>query len=307
MPNWNDIVAEVGGVKQQSPFDIVRRKYLKKVNEITGRNVIIYYSGWLQKPGQPNEDINDQDKEGFMTTINGLDRGLGLDLILHTPGGSATATESLVDYLRSMFDINIRAFVPQLAMSAGTMVACACSSIFMGRESSLGPIDPQLNGVSAHGVIEEFEQARKDMAAPDHREAVPLWQPIIAKYPPTFIGDCVKAVTWSRSLVKSWLESGMFAGGGLKDTDFERILEGLENHALTLAHDRHLSAADCRRLGLKILSLEENPALQDAVLSLHHACMVTFMGTAAVKIIENHSGTAFIQLVAQAAVAPKQG
>jgi ATP-dependent protease ClpP protease subunit len=307
MPNWNDIMAEVGGVKQQSPFDIVRRKYLKKVNEITGRNVIIYYSGWLQKPGQPNEDINDQDKEGFMTTINGLDRGLGLDLILHTPGGSAAATESLVDYLRSMFSTNIRAFVPQLAMSAGTMVACACNSIFMGKESSLGPIDPQLNGVSAHGVIEEFEQARKEMATPDHREAIPLWQPIIAKYPPTFIGDCVKAVAWSRSLVKSWLESGMFAGSGLKDTDFERILEGLENHALTLAHDRHLSAADCHRLGLKILSLEENPALQDAVLSLHHACMVTFMGTAAVKIIENQSGTAFIQLVAQAAVTPKQG
>jgi ATP-dependent protease ClpP protease subunit len=303
MPNWNELLVEVSEIKQPSPYDVVRRKYLGLLQQKTGRNVIIYYSGWLQKQGAPGTEINDEDKEGFMTTVNGLDRRLGLDLVLHTPGGGAAATESLVDYLRSLFGTDIRAFVPQLAMSGGTMIACACKLIVMGKESSLGPIDPQLNGVPAHGVIEEFQRARDEIAK--NKDTIPLWQPIIAKYPPTFVGNCQKAVDWSQSLVRSWLESGMFGDQTLQTGDFDRILEGLGNHALTLSHERHLSAETCRQMGLKISKLEEDQELQDAVLSVHHACMLTFMATPAVKIIENHKGTAFIKLVTPVVTATK--
>ena len=303
MPNWNELLVEVSEIKQPSPYDVVRRKYLGLLQQKTGRNVIIYYSGLLQKQGAPGTEINDEDKEGFMTTVNGLDRRLGLDLVLHTPGGGAAATESLVDYLRSLFGTDIRAFVPQLAMSGGTMIACACKLIVMGKESSLGPIDPQLNGVPAHGVIEEFQRARDEIAK--NKDTIPLWQPIIAKYPPTFVGNCQKAVDWSQSLVRSWLESGMFGDQTLQTGDFDRILEGLGNHALTLSHERHLSAETCRQMGLKISKLEEDQELQDAVLSVHHACMLTFMATPAVKIIENHKGTAFIKLVTPVVTATK--
>jgi ATP-dependent protease ClpP protease subunit len=303
MPNWNELLVEVSEIKQPGPYDVVRRKYLGLLQQKTGRNVIIYYSGWLQKQGAPGTEINDEDKEGFMTTVNGLDRRLGLDLVLHTPGGGAAATESLVDYLRSLFGTDIRAFVPQLAMSGGTMIACACKLIVMGKESSLGPIDPQVNGVPADGVIEEFQRARDEIAK--NKDTIPLWQPIIAKYPPTFVGNCQKAVDWSQSLVRSWLESGMFGDQTLQTGDFDRILEGLGNHALTLSHERHLSADTCRQLGLKILKLEEDQELQDAVLSVHHACMLTFMATQAVKIIENHKGTAFIKLATPVVTATK--
>src|SRR5438128_1845442 len=117
MPNWNDILAEC---TRESSFDIVRRKYLKAFHEKTRRNVIIYYSGWLQKPqlvNQPGVElgISDSDKNGFMATIHNLKKDDGLDLFLHTPGGSMAATESLVEYLRKMFPGNIRAFVPQIA------------------------------------------------------------------------------------------------------------------------------------------------------------------------------------------------
>jgi ClpP class serine protease len=62
-----------------------------------------------------------------------------------------------------MFDVNIRAIIPQIAMSAGTMIACACREILMGKQSSLGPIDPQIGGLAAHGVIEEFTNAQKEV------------------------------------------------------------------------------------------------------------------------------------------------
>ena len=137
MPNWNEIHNEIEATG--STHDVVRRRYLSALHELTGRNAIVYYSGWLQKPNLPGVEINDADKNGFMSAIYQLDRNKGLDLVLHTPGGDTAATESLVDYLHSMFSTDIRAIVPQLAMSAGTMVACACREIIMGKHSSLGP------------------------------------------------------------------------------------------------------------------------------------------------------------------------
>jgi ClpP class serine protease len=108
MPNWNDLLDELK--EAGSTHDIIRRKYLQKLSKLTKRNVIVYYSGWLQKPGLPGAGINDSDKVGFMTTIHGLNREMGLDLILHTPGGESAATESIVDYLKSMFGVNICQF-----------------------------------------------------------------------------------------------------------------------------------------------------------------------------------------------------
>jgi len=291
MPNWNQILDELKSAG--STYDIIRRKYLMKLHEITGRNVIVYYSGWLQKQGILGFGINDNDKNGFMATIHGLDRSKGLDLILHTPGGESAATESLVDYLRKMFGTNIRAIVPQLALSAGTMIACACNTILMGKQSSLGPIDPQISGVPAHGIIEEFKQAYEECKA--NQIKIPLWQPIIAKYTPTLIGEAQKAISWSEEMVKEWLVTGM-----LKETDepekvAERIINELGDHALTKSHARHLSASKCKEIGLKIEMLEESQELQDAVLTVHHACIHTLSGTPAFKIIENHNGTAFIQ------------
>lgn len=302
MPNWNETLNEVQ--RLGSPYDVLRRKYLDALFKITQRNIIAYYSGWLQKPGAPSVIICDDDKNGFMSTINQLDCSLGLDLILHTPGGEIAATESLVDYLRQKFGTNIRAFVPQLAMSGGTLMACACSEIWMGKQSSLGPVDPQIQGIPAHGVLEEFVSAHREIK--NDPSMIPVWQPVIAKYPPAFVGECQKAIAWSMRLLGEWLESGMLAGDANRATKITRITKELADHALTLSHARHLSAAKCRDFGLVVKMLEDVQPLQDAVLSLHHAFMLTMSHTPAVKIIENHRGVAFVQSARPPAV-PNSG
>lgn len=281
---------------------MLRRKYLNKLHRLTKRNVIIYYSGWLQKAqlasvGSGVEfGINDQDKNGFMSAVHQLDRARGLDLILHTPGGETAATESLVDYLRAMFP-DIRAIVPQLAMSAGTMVALACSEIVMGKHSSLGPIDPQIMGIPAHGVIEEFDRARIEIG--QRPEMIPVWQPLIAKYPPAFIGECEKAIEWSKEMVKEWLVSGMFAGDAKAEAKADAVVAELADHAITKSHARHISPEKAVSLNLNVSPLESDPALQEAVLSVHHACIHTLSATPAYKIVENHKGVAFIQQLGQ--------
>ncbi len=293
MANWNSILDEIKS--SGSTHDIIRRNYLSKLHGITGRNIIVYYSGWLQKPRVPGLEINDADKNGFMNAIHGLDRSLGLDLVLHTPGGETAATESLVDYLRSTFGTDIRAIVPQIALSAGTMIACACKRIIMGKHSSLGPIDPQFQGIPAHGVVEEFQRAHSEIKKDQSKMAI--WQPIIAKYPPAFIGECEKAILWSNEMVKEWLLSGMLADVDDAENVANTILTELGDHALTKSHARHLSMEKCKQMGLKVDALEDDPQLQDAVLSVHHACIHTLSSTGAYKIIENHKGVAFIQML----------
>ena len=90
------------------------------------------------------------DSKGFATTSE-LNED-GNYHILYAPGygdmgiGDIAAAESIVDYLHLIFGDDIRAIVPQMAMSAGTMIALSCPTIIMGKESNLCPVDPQFHG-----------------------------------------------------------------------------------------------------------------------------------------------------------------
>lgn len=302
MPDWKSVLTEVAAAG--SGHDLIRRKYLRRLSKLTGRNTISYYSGWLQKPELEKHGISfaltDADKGAFMAVVHGLDRKQGLDLLLHTPGGSIAATESLVDYLRQMFGKNIRAVIPQIAMSAGTMIALSCKQILMGKHSSLGPIDPQYGGIPAHGIIEEFTTAKKEVKADPG--TIPLWQALLAKYEPSLIGECQKAIAWSDRMVQEWLETCMFESRSDPTADARKVVREFGDHALTLSHSRHVSIDMARKAGVEIIALETDQKLQDAVLSVHHANILTLTATNAIKLVENQKGVASLvvaQMIAQ--------
>jgi len=289
MANWNEIQQEINN--QGSTFDITRKSYLKKLSAYTKRNTVVYYSAWLQKNSPEIGhalSINDVDMNGFMTAFNGLDFNKGLDLILHTPGGDVAATESIINYIKSKFT-DFRVIVPQLAMSGGTMIACSSKEIIMGNHSSLGPVDPQYNGIPAHGVIEEFNRAHSEIKLDQSKLAV--WQFVLQKYNPSFIGECIKAVDWSRQILEISLGDRM----GKNATEIKKISDELCDHSISLSHSRHLNKSKCKDIGLKIIDLEDDPKLQDLVLSYHHSMMITFSSTPAIKIIENDKGKSFVQ------------
>lgn len=292
MPSWGQVLTEIIGSKRPDALDFVRRKYLKELHTYTGRNVIAYYSGWLKNPNIYGVQISDADKNGFMSAIHGLDRTIGLDLILHTPGGEIAATESLVHYLRKMFGVNIRVVIPQIAMSAGTMIACSGKEVFMGKQSNLGPIDPQFGGIPAQGVIDEFDTALR--AIKQDPASAHLWQVIVGKYHPTFLGECRYAITWSKNIVKCWLETGMFLGDSTAREKAKKVVKCLSDHKRTKTHSRHFSIDDCKKYGLKISDLESDARMQDLVLTVHHCFMHTFTNSNAIKITENHNGIALI-------------
>ena len=269
MPNWSEVLDEINqkyaAEPKKNPFDTIRRKYLRKIHQKTERNVIAYYSGWLQKPGAPDTAVNDKDKSGFMLTIHRLDKSKGLDLILHTPGGDIAATESLVDYLYSIFDKDIRVIVPQLSMSAGTMIALSSKEIMMGKHPNLGPIDPQIGGLACQAILDEFEQAKKDIKA--NPQSASLWQVIIGKYHPTLLGTCNQAIEWSEKMVKEWLEYNMCSDN---KAQVKEVLKVFADHRKQKSHARHISKRECEEAGLNITALESDQELQDHVLTTHH-------------------------------------
>ncbi len=300
MPNWNDLQNEHS--KLGSVCDIVRRRYLKNLFNRTKRNVIIYYSGWLQRPDVPAEismmlAINDNDKNGLMSVVHRLDRSKGLDIILHTPGGDMAATESIIAYLRAAFGNDVRAIVPQMAMSGGTMIACACREILMGKHSSIGPFDPQVGNTPAQAIKEEFDRASGEMSA-DPTKAF-LWQPILQKYSLGFVSQCEKAIQMADDMVRDNLVTGMFADHPEKVTLANQVVAALGSHATTKMHNRHIDLEKAKALKLVIGDLESDQKLQDAVLAVHHAAMLTFEKTDAVKLVENHLGTTVVAGVAR--------
>jgi len=290
MPSWGSVLREIEGqTPLESSVDRVRRKYLAQLNKLTKRNTIAYYSGWLRNPTLFGVDINDMDINALMTTIHKMDCSKGLDLILHTPGGGISATEQIVYYLKEKFGTNIRAIVPQIAMSAGTMIACACESIIMGKQSALGPLDPQVAGVSAPRIQLEFEEAIRQVT--QNPQSAPVWQMIIGKYHPTFLQQCKLATDRTSKLVSSWLRENMFKDDDACYLKSDHIVQQLTDLGKDEEHARHISITEAKKYGLKIIDLEDDQKLQDLVLTVHHAFMHTFSMTPnLVKVVENDKG-----------------
>lgn len=307
MPTWSGILSELMQSLEKSgtpQFDFVRRKYLTEVHNLTKRSVILYATKWTQHDPNISPDavsIVDEDLQGLMEVLHGLPADSGLDLILHSPGGSLEAAEAIVCYLRSKFT-HIRVIVPQLAMSAATMICCAADLILMGKHSFLGPIDPQIimntpvgqRMVPAQAILEQFKRAQDECRDPGKLAS---WLPMLNQYGPDLLIQCENASEMSRTLVQSWLETYMFKDEPDKKESAESIATWLSDHGHFKSHSRHISRAELEANKLKIEYLENDQTIQDLFLSIFHATTHTFNGTTAVKIIENHNGNAFIKQV----------
>jgi len=75
----------------------------------------------------------------------------------------------------------------------------------------------------------------------------------------------------------------------------EAISGWLADHQRFKSHSRHIPRDEIEKHGLTATRLEEDERLQDLALSVFHATTHTFAGTRAVKIVESHTGRAFIK------------
>jgi ClpP class serine protease len=106
MATWGQILGEIRIAFQNGDvqaYDTIRTRYIKALSDYTQRDTIIYASRWTSGDMPPNlVSINDEDIQAFMEAVSGL-KNDNLDLILHTGGGSAEATDAIVSYLRQKY------------------------------------------------------------------------------------------------------------------------------------------------------------------------------------------------------------
>ena len=305
MPTWGQILNElresVAPDTGRPDYDGVRRRYLARLHEYTGRGVILYATSWLEsRPAAPAEiQIGLMDLQGFMEAVSNVAEPT-LDLILHSPGGSAEAAESIVAYLRKRFS-GVRVFVPVAAMSAATMIALSADEVVMGQHSQLGPIDPQFiistpegpRSAPAKAILNQFEKAKEECRRPENLAA---WMPILRSYAPGLLTQCEDSQRLAATMVADWLRRYMLSGQPDAADQARRIADWFADYEGFRSHNRRVGLEQAAALGLRVSELEQDDYLQDLVLSIHHAAMHTFSGTPANKIIENHLGRAWVRM-----------
>lgn len=298
MASWTDIFNEIDDTKfliNKGVYgyrtDEIIKKYVKKFADMRDRNVIVYYSDWLNKTIKgPNIDINDNDMVAFMNAVYGLDKSKGLDLIIHTPGGDPLATEGIVKYLHKIFGNNIEIFVPHMAMSAGTMLVCSSKCVWMGKHSFLGPIDPQFNGVSAYNVKKEFEEAKKELV--EEPKTFRNWEIRLFKYSQAAYYLVTDYIKLSSKLASEWLKKYMFEGDSLANSKSRKITKKINVN--TGSHAKHFDRDSCIKFGFNVKCLESDSKIQDVVLSIYYALQICGDKTSMCKYVVNQNGKAFV-------------
>ena len=311
---------EVQASAQQNPqgapdLDSIRLRYIQNLARISRRAVIVYASGWLLKPqlAEAAFAVEADDVHALMECCNDVE-GRELDLILHSPGGTPEAAEQILNYLRTQFD-NIRCFVPLQAKSAATMIALGCDEIVLGLHSELGPIDPQIlvpvpegqRFAPAHAILRDFERAKREIG--NNVAVLPTWTPILRGYSGGLIEFCNQQIRLAQDIVAGWLETYMLSHPDVEVEDkAARVREISGYFGSEAAYDRYRTHGRPIRIeeleeieGLRVLRLEEDDRLQDAVLSIYHALDITFGGPA-IKIVENHRGRRKVRLAQQIVV-----
>lgn len=210
-------------------------------------------------------------------------------LVLHTLGGLAEVTERIVDSMRHRYQ-DIAVAIPDVAMSAGTILAMACDSILMDHFSRLGPIDPQVlrNGrpVPTRGYLIQYDRLRKldqegKLTSPDAM--------LLNKLDLAELHDFEQAEQLSITLLRKWLVTYKFKDWTqtntrkepvtpeMRQARAEQIAVQLNDNTRWHSHGRGISreTLECE-LNLRIDRLEQNADLAKAMRS-YHDCLVDYM------------------------------
>jgi ATP-dependent protease ClpP protease subunit len=221
---WESVRLELNSTRTKQgeiDYDSVRCRKLEALAAHTKRPAVLYATDFLNesktKLVQSAVALDQQDVRGLAEVVRGLE-GDAVDLILHSPGGSPEAADSIVSVLRSQFK-TVRVLVPVMAKSAATMIALSANEILMPRSAELGPIDPQfiLNDgrggqriTPAQAIIDEVQKALQ--AVTNQQADQNVWLMQVQRQPPGLYQQALNAVQLSKQLVQGWLQQYMFAG-----------------------------------------------------------------------------------------------
>jgi hypothetical protein len=235
-------------------------------------DVIFYHGNIHPMFFREFRDFVEQVKQTSTRTENAI------SVVLRTGGGSAETTERMVGVLRKHYD-QVNFIVPDIAMSAGTILCMSGDRIYMDYASTLGPIDPQVptpdtgDYVPALGYLDKIQEiTQKGQLAP--ADVVMLKSLDLAK-----LALFEQARDLSVDLLKQWLVEYKFknwtihrtTNPGAQVSDLEKaeraeqIAKDLANHKRWRSHGRSLDISKLNELRIEIDDYSDKEELKNAI------------------------------------------
>ena len=177
-----------------------------------------------------------------------------LYILINSPGGIPPSCYNISHMLRSCFPF-IKAFVPQVALSGGTLMALSSNKLVMGAASRFSPFDVQVpyseSHVSAYAMGKALSRITEYFRTKTAEEAPYPWKSMADKLDPVILES------WSTSLA----EIGVYANellrkSGYTDEECRKVIKALvltENtHSFVIHRDR------AKEIGLHVSDDDED-------------------------------------------------
>lgn len=206
-----------------------------------------------------------------------------LAVLLTTGGGVVEAAEKMKDILRHFYT-EVIFIIPEMAMSAGTILCMSGDDIYMGYSSSLGPIDPQVPDkqgflVPALGYLDKISEIIEKSNNGVCSQAEYM---ILANQDLGTLRRYEQAKDLSITLLKDWLVEYKFKNwlthsDGLSVTQNEKLLRAEEiaarfcDHNYWHSHGRYISMQTLKAnpINLRIIDIDANRDLAFHVYEYH--------------------------------------
>lgn len=289
--DWHNFIAS----RQSNPpsgaelFQL-RKNCYSEIERYRGVPLLIYATKFLENHFGVQNTIDLSDVEGFVDLINSIpDSKKEVDVLLHSPGGRPDATERIVYILRGKFD-KVNFLIPHSAYSAATMLSLSGNKIILHPNATLGPIDPQINGIPARSIKRGFEKV-KDSIRKEGPESLPAYIPLIEKYSLDLLELCEDSEKLSRTLVSDWLHKYMFEGKKGFSKLISKAVVFFSNYDKHLLHSRPLVFSRISKYDLKIEL--GDPTLSSLMWESFILLNGFFSLTPFVKLFENAHGVSY--------------
>jgi Serine dehydrogenase proteinase len=221
-----------------------RQELIKIIDKAEGTHLICYVGGL-------NTEIDRNDIIGFVDMLHNIPDNSRIDLMIHTCGGDVDACEKIISFIHARAgDQEFRVIVPDLAKSAGTLMALGAAKIIMSETSELGMIDPQFPLKDArgnelmHSVVAYLEAYHEHCDAlrrnPSDQIALLMLDSFDAK--------TVKKFQGIRDRVRTFAEDMLKRQGAPAST----VSDELMSSARWKTHGQPISHASAKLLGLAV-------------------------------------------------------
>jgi len=284
--SYQEIADYYAGYDRVKPFAL-RKETISRIEQLTGRPLLCYVAKTHYVPPRLPAYIDDSDVRGFGDLIHPISDKKA-DIFLVSNGGSPEAAERIVRLLRERFE-DIRYILPANAYSAATLICFSGNEIAMDSLATLGPIDPQLDGIPVHTILRAFETIEKRLKK-EGPESLTAYMPLIAKYDLHIFEMCRAAQKLTEELAREWLSTYMLKCGK-EDQLVTQIVSDFTNFDIQMSHARSIDRRKAKEVGLKVKDLEQCEAgLLDLVRSLGNQYELWFDKTPFFKLYENAHG-----------------